>query len=112
MRPSFATLTVVRLRYPVRQDQGVDVPDYGGTPAEAIIRQCWYEPTSSQEVLDGRLAVRTGYLVDAPPGIDVVETDHLRIEGTEYEVDGRPEPVRSPTGVLNSTRITTKRWEG
>ncbi|MEV8134297.1 hypothetical protein [Microbacterium aurantiacum] len=112
MRSSFASLTVVRLRYPVRDDYGVEVPDYSATPTEAVIEGCWYEPTSSAESRDGRSAVRTGYTIDAPADVDVRSTDRIRIAGVEYDVEGDPLAVPSPTGMLASTRITATNWEG
>ncbi|MET4062617.1 hypothetical protein ABID92_000431 [Frigoribacterium sp. PvP120] len=112
MRASFARLTITRLRYPLRMDRGVAVIDYAAAPLERDIDRCWYEPTSSAENLDARTAVLTGYTVDAPAGADIFATDHVRIDGIEHEVVGQPLRLPSPTGVLESTRLTTKRWEG
>lgn len=112
MRTSFARLTITRLRYPSRSDRGVDVPDYAAPPDELPIARCWYEPTASAEDLDARTAVLTGYTIDAPAGADIVATDHVRIDGVEHEVVGQPLRVPSPTRALDSTRVTTKRWEG
>jgi hypothetical protein len=112
VRASFARLTIVRLRYPKRTDRGVEVVDYAAAPDELSIDRCWFEPTSSAEVNDGRAAVSTGYTVDAPPTADIRSSDHLRIAGAEHEVDGQPLLLPSPTGALSSMRVTTKRWEG
>lgn len=112
MLPSFATKTITRLRYPLTTDQGVSVYNYGADPAELPIGGCWYEPINSTVDLDGRTAVRTGYTVAAPPGIDLTEHDRVRINGVVHEVDGRPLAVPSPTGALDATKFTTLRWEG
>jgi hypothetical protein len=112
VRPSFARLTITRLRYPLRMDRGVAVIDYAAVPLERDIARCWYEPTSSAEDLDARTAVLTGYTIDAPAGADIFATDHVRIDGVEHEVVGQPLRLPSPTGALDSTRVTTKRWEG
>lgn len=111
-RASFATKTIARLRYPTTTDQGVTVVDYAAAATVSPIAGCWYEPTFSTESHDGRAAVLTGYNVDAPPGIDLTEADHVVIDGVEHEVDGRPLAVPSPTGALSSTKFVTKRWEG
>ncbi|WP_148061458.1 hypothetical protein [Frigoribacterium sp. PhB160] len=100
------------MRYPKRVDRGTEVTDYTAVPDELDIKRCWYEPTSSVEDTDARSAVLTGYTVDAPSGADIVASDHVRIAGVEHEVDGQPLDIPSPTGVLDSVRLTTKRWEG
>ena len=112
MRSSFARLTITRLRYPMHTDGGVTRPDYAAEPTETPIGGCWYEPITSTIDRDGRTAVRTGYNVDAPPRIDLTEFDHVRIDGAEHELDGRPLAVPSPSGALDSTKFTSYRWEG
>lgn len=112
MRSSFATRTIMRLRYPMIEDQGVEVYDYSSDPTMTPIAGCWYEPISSTVDLDGRTAVRTGYTVDAPAGIDLTEHDRVLIEMSVQELDGRPLAIPSPTGQLDSTKFTTSTWEG
>lgn len=113
MRSSFATLTIERLRYPVITDQGASVADWSAEPVATPIHLCWYEPTTSDVIRDGRVAVRTGYTVDAPPATVIdIRRDHVRIAGVEYELDGAPMQVPSPTGVLDSTRFVCLLWEG
>lgn len=112
MRPSFARLTVTRLRYPTRDDYGTRVPDFSAKPDRLPIDRCWYEPTSSTEDADGRTAVLTGYTIDAPKGADIIATDHVLVDGIEYDVDGDPLRVPSPTGALDSVRVVVTRWEG
>lgn len=113
MRTSFSTRTITRLRYPLTIDQGVEMPDFTATPTESAIDGCWYEPMMSTVIEDGRLAVRTGYTVDAPAGVALAAfRDHVRIDGHELKLDGDPLAVPSPTGALDSTRFTCTRWEG
>ena len=113
MRASFANRTIVRLRYPLVFDQGVEMIDLTGVPDESQIVDCWYEPTSSTVIEDGRLAISSGYTVDAPAGVVLdARRDHVRIEGVEFRLDGGPLRVPSPTGALDSTRFTCTRWEG
>lgn len=113
MRSSFSKLTIERLRYPIGTDQGAPATDFTAEPATTPIPGCWYEPTTSMIDRDGRTAVRTGYTVDAPADTDLEAVrDHVRIAGKEYELDGDPLDVPSPTGTLRSTRFTCYRWEG
>lgn len=93
-------------------DQGVPVVDYSAAPSELVIDGCWFEPAASTVVTDGRFAVRTGYVVDAPAGVDVHAADHVRIGGAEFALDGEPLVVPSPTGALDSTRFSVVLWEG
>lgn len=113
MRTSFSTQTIVRLRYPLTTDQGTEMPDFTAAPAESTIDGCWYEPMTSTVIENGRLAVRTGYTVDAPARVDLSAfRDHVRIKDDEFKLDGDPLAVPSPTGALDSTRFTCTRWEG
>lgn len=110
--PSFASVTITRLRYPTRTDHGTTITDYTATPATFDIDGCWAEPSPSTEVADHRFALSTGWIIAAPPGIDLTAADHVRHQGIEYEIDGEPLPVPSPTGALDYTRIVLKKWEG
>lgn len=109
---AFAKVTVTRLRYPRINDHGVDVADYTATPARKDIPGCWAEPVESQEIVDGRLAVRTGYTVAAPSGIDLVADDHVEYAGAEYDVVGDVIHIPSVTGALAASKFTIVRWEG
>ena len=113
MRSSFAKLTITRLRYPVITDRGVMVTDWSATPTEVSIDRCWYEPAMSQIVDGSRTAISSGFVVDAPAGVDVsARTDHVRIGGVEFALTGDPQHVPSPTGALDSTKFYCERWEG
>lgn len=114
MLSSFARKTITRLRYPTTTDQGITVTDWlAVSPVETAIEGCWYEPINSTIELDGRTAIRTGYTVAAPSHIDLnAKTDRVRIEGVIHELEGQPLHVPSPTGALDSTKFTTRNWEG
>ena len=112
MRPSFARLTIVRLRYPTIDDHGADRPDVSAEAERLDVTRCWLEPTQSTEDADGRLAVSTGYTVDAPALADITAMDHVEYAGVEYDVVGEPQRIPSPTGALDSVRLTIQRWEG
>lgn len=110
--PSFAREVITRLRYPQTAGRGGVLSfDYAAIPAETEIRRCWLEPAESREVNDNRLAALTGYRV-AAPRVDVRASDHIRYLGTVYEVVGDVLAVPSPTGKLNYSAFSIKRWEG
>jgi hypothetical protein len=110
--PSFARETITRLRYPSADDMGTDMPDFTAEPEALDITGCWAEPIRSIENLNGRMAVQTGWTVAAPPGVDIVSTDHVRYRGDEYEVVGDAIAVPSPSGALDATSLILRRWEG
>lgn len=109
---AFRKVTVTRLRYPTISDHGVQRADYTATPARLPIEGCWAEPTESQEVVEGRLAVRTGWAVVGPPGIDLRADDHVEMFGQEYDITGDVLPIPSVTGALDATKFNAVRWEG
>lgn len=112
IRPSFARLTITRLRYPTKTVHGTTEVDYYATPAEYPIDGCWLDPTQSIENNDSRTAVLTGYTVDAPAGIDLTSADRVRYGADTFEVDGSPVQIPSPSGALSSTRVILKFWKG
>lgn len=109
---TFAQVTIVRLRYPRITDHGVQRADYSAAAVRSSIAGCWLEPTEATEVVDGRLAVRSGYVVVMPPGTDLVADDHVEVGGVEFDVVGDVVQIPSPTGALDAARVTIVRWEG
>jgi hypothetical protein len=109
---SFQKSTVTRLRYPRITDHGVDRADYMSDPARLDITGCWAEPTETTEIVDGRLAVRTGWTVAGPPNIDLRPDDHVEFGGVEYDITGGVMPIPSVTGALSASKFTLVRWEG
>ncbi|OOB90293.1 hypothetical protein [Rathayibacter sp. VKM Ac-2630] len=110
MLPSFARMVIIRKRYPKINDQGTLVPDYSQAPDVETIAGCWLEPITSTEVTDDRLAVATGYQVVAPAAADVNAEDRVQYAGADFEVEGEPMRVPSPTGALAHTQFVLRRW--
>lgn len=110
MLSSFARMVITRKRYPQIDDQGTAVRDYSATPDVKTITGCWLEPITSNEVTDDRLAVATGYQVAAPAGADVTAEDRVEYAGVDYEVEGEPLRVGSPTGALAHTQFVLRKW--
>lgn len=112
MRPTFARETITRLRYPKRADHGALRADYAQEPERLEIKRCWLEPQDPQENNDGRTGKREAYNVDAPAKADVLPDDKVEYRGIVYDVDGGAKHVPSPSGRIDSSRITIERWVG
>lgn len=111
MRVSFARETIVRLRYPLIDDQGTQVADYSAEPEELPIKRCWLEPLEATAVVEDRLAVSTGFKGTAPKGTELdALIDLVRYRGLVYELAGDAVPVTSPTGALDEVTYTLRRW--
>lgn len=108
---SFANLSLVRVRYPTIDDHGTSVPDYDAEPAETTLTGFWVEPIESQEDNDGRLAVLSGYSVVGPYDVDLKSTDRVSFAGEVYELAGDVMRVPSPTGALNASKFSLRRWK-
>lgn len=108
---SFNRMSIIRKRYPLVDDMGTSVANYGGTPDTSTIEQCWLEPIESVESQDGRLAVLTGFTGTAPAGtvLDAL-TDLITYNGVVYELAGDAMPVESPTGALDEVKFSLRRW--
>jgi hypothetical protein len=111
VRPSFARITVTRLRYPVIDDHGTEVRDYAVSPAAVDIPGWWVEPVESTENNDGQLAVTSGYTAVGPFTADITADDHVIVFGVKHQVIGDVLRVPSPTGALSETKATFRRWQ-
>ncbi|UBH06473.1 hypothetical protein K8P10_001984 [Leucobacter sp. Psy1] len=110
---TFDTMTVTRLRYPALTRHGSTTTDFRAEPATHDIAGCWIEPLESEDAPNARNATKTGYRLKLPFGSSLVDaTDHVLIDGIEYELEGDAFHVRSPTGYLNHTQAKVTRWEG
>ena len=63
-----------------------------GTPgADLPITGCSVQPGAGSEFIANRDAITTLFTVWAPEPADVIETDVVTYDGTDYEVDGQIE---------------------
>ncbi len=113
MPASWANETITRKRYPVVDSFGTNVVDYTATPSELAIAGCWVEPLESAIDDDGQVLSVTAYRIAAPFDADVRARDHIShgLADGEWKVVGDPQRVRSPSGRLNQTLITIRRWQ-
>ena len=113
MIASFATDSIVRLRAGETSDShGNSFPDWGGAVEELTITGCSVQPGATVEMLENREGTRIDLTVYAPANADVRSSDRVRYDGEVFEVDGRPQRWKSPTGTLSHTVILLTLWEG
>lgn len=87
---------VERLRAPaVPGPDGVDLADWDGA---LVVAGYWgdFQPVRSVEDVVAQQRTKSTHWANLPGGVDVLETDRLRVAGVVYEVDG--EPMRWPDG--------------
>lgn len=91
--------TVTRLRAPLVNDQGTRVRDWSDESKldQLPIAGCSVSPFSAIENTAGGDTETTTYEVHAPTNADVVDTDRIRWNGADYEVDGMPALWSTPT---------------
>lgn len=98
--------TFTRIRPPGRGAFGDPLP---GTGTQLDIPGCQFAPGASHEsdpAGGGRQTITDG-TVYAPPGIDVVRTDQMRIRGVLFDVAGDPQDWGPDAGVVITVRKVT-----
>lgn len=105
------TQTVTRKGRPgestAEDDYGNPIP--GAAGADLVVTGCSVQPGAGTELLDRRESITTIWTVWAPPA-DIVETDTVAYDGTDYAVDGQIERWR--TGNLPHDVIRLKAVAG
>jgi hypothetical protein len=112
--PSWATVTAVRLRAPLRADpygNPTGVRDWDSA-LRADIPGCALAPLRGAEVLDNRDRRIIRRILRCPPHADVTATDRVEVKALVYEVDGEPEPWQSPSGALAHLRVVLRLVKG
>lgn len=100
--------TVTRLRAPAAAGR------FGatGTPLEQDIPDCTIIPrTSSEDTQDGDTVI-IGLTLVAPPLTDLVATDHVRVRGLVYEIEGDPGDYRTKRGKAKAVIAALRRVTG
>ena len=105
---------VSRIRPLVTVDRGDEFLDYAAgtaTPVDGVI----VAPVTGMEALTpGRDATMAQFSIldfDSDRGF-WQDTDHVDIDGTEYQIEGSVREWPSPTGELAHTQLLVNRWEG
>ncbi len=74
---------------------------------------CSFQMQSTSRERPGReLQVADGAVLFAPFDADIKAGDRLIINGTRYEINGEPIPVRGATGNLSHLEIPLQSWKG
>lgn len=106
--------TVVRLRPAEVQDRLDTYLDYTQA-ARTPVENCVVEPVTGMENnTQNRDAVLAQYSVtdlESPKGF-WQDTDHVEIDGVEYQIEGHAQYWASPTGALSNYYLLVNRWEG
>lgn len=113
MPASWANEAITRKRFPTKDSFGTEVVDYAGTPETSTIEGCWVEPLESTVDDDGQILTITAYQIAAPFDADVRARDlisHSLAEG-EWVAVGDARRTKSPTGALDQSLITIRRWQ-
>lgn len=112
MRLGAHTVVVVRrTRKDVYGDPGA------GAAAETTVRGCYVQPPTTSahivtEQTDLRDTVTIVLIVYMPPGSDVVATDRIRWNGTEYNVADDPARWDDANGRPHHLEVKLRRVEG
>jgi len=112
-----ASKTAYRIRPAVVDERGSTYLDYTaeGGAARAAAYDVVVQPVTGAENGDaGRQAVLAQYSVtdrNSPPQF-WQDSDHVEIDGVEYQVEGHVQRWGSPTGALSHTYMLVNRWEG
>lgn len=110
--PSWADDTVIVQRAARVVDHNVLVVDWSQTPTETPVEGCSFQPASGVEDINHRTAVSGPAQVFMPAGTDITGLDRVKFDGDTYEVVGKPQKWRSPSGNLDHTLVTLTSWEG
>jgi hypothetical protein len=98
--PSFANMTVERIRPALVEDShGNTIRDWS-TPDRRLIAGCWIGNRSGNEIIEGRQTVVIDVWLWMPPTADVDERDRISESDITYEVSGPVILNRGPGGIL------------
>lgn len=109
--PSWANDSVDVLR-------GVEVVERGtkrtrwDSPAVHTVAGCSVQPQAGAEVLGGREAIATMWVLFAPPGTDLKDSDRVRYAGDVYTIVGSVQRFASPSGRLDYVQAVLEHWKG
>lgn len=111
MLPSFATLTVTRLRAAQTTERGATIRDWANAQSLAI-SGCHVQPdTTSSDYAERANTIQT-YTLWAPVDADVLRGDRIVANGTTFDVVGVPFSWYSPRGTVDHMTCKMTEWEG
>lgn len=112
MLPSFARTVVTVIRPAVTTERGSNYPDWAAA-AEHKVTGCSFQPGGSTEDLnDGRDAVRIDATVYLPARSNIAAGDRIRVPQGTFNVVGEPEVWESPTGRMSHVIARLVKFRG
>lgn len=112
MLPSFCTMTVTIKRAPLVSSRGTQERDWSSATTHTIAGCNVQLGATSQTASEPRLGAQEDAVLYASEGADIEAQDRVVCDYGTFSVDGLPAPWVSPTGSLNHTRVSLKRWKG
>lgn len=111
MLPSFANHTVDVLTAGVLIDRGKELPDWNNPLPPAPLAGCLMQPMSTAERELHREFASAQWVLYAPPGAPITESNRIGWQGAVYEVVGFPLEW-APGLSVDHTVVYLKRREG
>lgn len=109
---SFHSQTVTVLRAASTADRYGDLTTDWSSPGQIDVGNCRVLPMAGAEVIVDRDQIVRRWLLFAPPSADIIETDRVRVNGRDYEIDGTVRRWLSPSGRLAHLEADLKLVEG
>ncbi len=104
--------TVTVTRAPVVSDRGTGVRDWANATVTTVAG-CNVQPSStSREFGDRVLQTQDAWTLFAPASCGIEAGDRIGFDGRQFEVDGQPQPHRSPTGRIDHVTCQLVEWRG
>ena len=111
MLPSWAREQIAVISPTWVEERGKRIPNYRDG-SRTVVSGCSVQPVSATEVLGGRQASETRFVVYAPPGTVVGPHDAVEYAGVLDLTDGGGLAWTSPTGAVSHVVINLVDWEG
>lgn len=104
--------TVTVHRPAMVERRGSIVPDWDRESTHEVAG-CNMQPASTSRDFEGRaVQADDAWTLYAPPSADIRACDRIGYDGRTFEVDGEPQPRRSPTGRISHLQVALARWRG
>lgn len=112
MMPSFCQTTITVKRAPLVSSRGTQERDWSQATQHTISGCNVQIGSTSQTSSEPRVGASEDAVLYAPANADIETQDRIVCSYGEFAVDGMPASWVSPTGALNHTRVSLKRWKG
>lgn len=111
MLPSFATITVTRLRAAQTTERGATIRDWDHA-SEAQVAGCSVQQDTTSSDYAERANTIQSYTLWAPVDADILRGDRIVANGTTFDVVGVPFSWYSPRGTVDHLTCKMTEWVG